>query len=188
MIKKKIEKSCALFMILLLTSMPGTETETILKEISSQITEIETTEKKIEDINNFLDEIPKKEKEQKAAAATEKLAKVLSKKKNELLASGLGKIKEETFEKALQIAIKNGEKNTVAEILKRFPEKIEINKTSLDLLTKHNLIIDHKILNGTNIDENKIVVVEKNELEKIINLEEAFKLFSKNPKLLEIKS
>lgn len=184
MIKKKIEKSCALFMILLLTSMPGTETETILKEISSQITEIEAIEKKIDDINNFLDESLKKEKEQKL----EKLAGVFDKKKNELLKEGLGKIKEETFEKAFEIAIKNGEKNTVAEILKCFPEKIEINKTILDLLTKQNLIIDHKILNGTNIDENKIVVVEKNELGKIINLEETYKLFSKNPKLLEIKS
>lgn len=174
-------------MILLLTSMPGTETERILKEISSQITEIETTEKKIEDINNFLDEIPKKEKEQKKAEATKKLADILDKKKNQLLNEGLGKTKEESLEKAFQIAIKNGEKNTVAEILKHFPEKIGINKTILDLLTKQNLIIDPKILNGTNIDENKIVVVEKNELGKIIKLEEACKLFIQNPKLLEIK-
>lgn len=187
MIKKKIEKSCALFMILLLTSMPGTETETILKEILSQITEIEATEKKIDDINNFLDEIPKKEKEQKLEKL-EKLASVLNKKENELLKEGLGKIKEKTFEKAFQIAIKNGEKNTVAEILKHFPEKIEINKTILDLLTKQNLIIDHKILNERNIDENTIVVVEKDQLKNIINLEGLIKLFSKNPKLLEIKS
>lgn len=183
MIKKKIEKSCALFMILLLTSMPGTETETILKEISSQITEIEATEKKIDDINNFLDESLKKEKEQKL----EKLAGVFDKKNNELLKEGIGKIRDEaTLKKALQLAIKNGEKNTVAEILKRFPEKIEINKTSLDLLTKHNLIIDHKILNGTNIDDKKIMVIEKNELGKIIKFEEALKLFIKNPKLLAI--
>lgn len=170
-------------MILLLTSMPGTETETILKEISSQITEIEATEKKIDDINNFLDESLKKEKEQKL----EKLAGVFDKKNNELLKEGIGKIRDEaTLKKALQLAIKNGEKNTVAEILKRFPEKIEINKTSLDLLTKHNLIIDHKILNGTNIDDKKIMVIEKNELGKIIKFEEALKLFIKNPKLLAI--
>ena len=37
------------------------KTETILKEISSQITEIEATEK-IDDINNFLDESLKKKK------------------------------------------------------------------------------------------------------------------------------
>lgn len=188
MIKKKIEESCILFMILLLTSTPGTETETILKEISSQITEIEATEKKIDDINNFLDESLKKEKEQKLEKL-EKLAGVFDKKNNELLKEGIGKIRDEaTLKKALQLAIKNGEKNTVAEILKHFPEKIEINKTILDLLTKQNLIIDHKILNERNIDENTIVVVEKDQLKNIINLEGLIKLFSKNPKLLEIKS
>lgn len=168
-------------------SMRGAETETILKEISSQITEIEATEKKITDIKNFLDESLKKQQQQRAEA-TEKLANVFNKKKNELLEQGLGKIKEESFQKGLQIAIQAGEKNTVAQILKRLPEEIKIDKSVFDILSKYNLITEHKILNDKNITDEKIMVIEKDKLPKIINLEEALKVFIKNPKLLEIKS
>ncbi len=145
MIKKKIEKSCALFMILL-TSIGGAETETILKQISSQITEIEATEKKIENINNFLDEISKKETEQKL----EKLANLFDKKKNELLKQGLGEIKEEAFSNSSKI------KN----FIKTFKDKFKKDKTAaIEELTKIVFKLDGS--------DNETVATSKNKLEKL---------------------
>lgn len=183
MIKKKCITRCSLSILLFLFSIKSNET--ILKKIDLQLKAIEKTEKKIESIHNFLGESIKKEKEQKL----EKLAGILNKQKNELLKEGLGKIKKEaTLSKALQIAIQYGEKNTVNEILKMFPEKIQINKSMLELLEQYNLILEHKILNNKNIDDKKIVVIEKDQLPNVINLESAFQLFTKQPKLLKIKS
>lgn len=170
MIKKKIEKSCALFMILL-TSTLDAEIETILKKISSQITEIEATEKKIENINNFLNEIPKKEQEQRAMAA-EKLAGLFDKKKNKLLQQGLGKIKElqklsdhdkinnftKTFKenfkenkekaidelKSIVFALDGSDDETLAEVKKKL-EKLILNLNSAKNLKNQEEIIDNII-------------------------------------------
>lgn len=151
MIKKKFEKSCALFMILLLTSTPGTETETILKDISSQLTEIEATEKKIENINNFLNEISKKEKEQKQAA-TEKLANVLNKKQNELLKEGLGKITKQ-------------QELTHQDIIKNFIQELKTNykDNKEKTIEKLNNIVFR--LDGS---DNKEIDKSKKNLEKLI--------------------
>lgn len=131
-------------MILLLTSRPSTETETLLKEISSQITEIEATEKKIEHINNFLDESLKKEKEQKL----EKLAGVLDKKKNELLASGLGKITKQpklshydiikNFIQTFKTDYKNNKEKTIDK-LNRIVFELDQNNNATIATTKKEL-------------------------------------------------
>lgn len=89
MIKKKCITRCSLSILLFLFSIKSNET--ILKEIDLQLKAIETTEKKIESIHNFLDESIKKENQQKL----EKLGSALNKQKNKLLQEGLGKIKKE---------------------------------------------------------------------------------------------
>lgn len=154
--------------MILLTSTLDAEIETILKKISSQITEIEATEKKIKDIKNFLDEIPKKEQEQKL----EKLAGVFDKKKNKLLQQGLGKIKElqklsdhdkinnftktfkenfkESKEKAIDklksivFALDGSDHETLAEVKKKL-EKLILNLNSAKDLKNQEEIIDNII-------------------------------------------
>ena len=138
-------------MILLLTSTPGTETERILKEISSQITEIEDTEKKIEDINNFLDEIPKKALEQKTEAL-KKLSGGFNKKHKELLISGLGKIKEQP---------KLGDYDIIKNFIQTLKTDYKNNKE--EAIEKLNKIVFQ--LDGNN---NTTMATSKEKLQKLI--------------------